>query len=219
MRERCARRTTLCGDWRHLSRGSALVSRQPNDDAGRECKSVSLGLTSREERMCKRKRKKRCRKKLPKSSLAHPPRTWKSGRSSARPFSGPCSVSSCCPRSFSSYVSIGGCLGRISHDFYTLGGHLFGVWFAWGLQGNWISREMAPWFLRALLALGTGHYFYVPLYLAVLCSSLLLPEEYVRRFFCEITSQCFFVLSSCWFDSGHIFTSVHGSVGDFTDFS
>ena len=51
----------------------------PDDDAWREWKSVSLGLPSREVRMSKGKRKKRRRKKLPKSSLARAPRTWKPG--------------------------------------------------------------------------------------------------------------------------------------------
>ena len=53
-----------------------------------------------------------------------------------------------------------------------------------------------------------GRYFFAPLYLAVTCLTLVLPEEYACRFSGRCLLQGFRVYS-CWFNSGYMFTSVY----------
>ena len=55
--------------------------------------------------------------------------------------------------------------------------------------------------------------FYDPLYLTVTCSFLVLPVEYSYAEFSETeTRPQNSIFSSCWFDSGYVYTSVCGVV-------
>ena len=91
----------------------------------------------------------------------------------------------------------------------------YGVFGFWGLLDSGYLRCVS---LAALFALGSGHYFYVLLYLTVNCQFLSRLRSTSAPFFWEITSG-YAVFSASWFDSGYMFMSVYGDVVVLTEFS
>ena len=55
--------------------------------------------------------------------------------------------------------------------------------------------------------------FYGPLYLAVACSTLFVPEEYSYAVFLGDDFRICRIQLFIWFDSGYIFMSVYGGLG------